>query len=134
MSIKKELQQIIKASLEKNNIDFSLEKIVIETPKNEQNGDYSTNIALVLAKIIRDNPMNIAKKINESLDTNILKKVEIATPGFINFTIKESLHILSCISTDFLKHATAFTYYYSLMSIFFAINRCFNVNNVTAFP
>lgn len=102
MSIKKELQQIIKESLEKNNIEFELDKIVIETPKNEQNGDYSTNVALVLAKVVRDNPMNIAKKIQSTIDTNIFKSIEIASPGFINFTIKQEklLNVINKVLTD----------------------------------
>ena len=63
MSIKKELQEIIKESLAKNNIDYKVDNIVIETPKNTINGDYSTNIALVLTKIMHKNPMEIAESI-----------------------------------------------------------------------
>jgi len=102
MSIKKELQQIIKASLEKNNINFDIDKIIIETPKNEQNGDYSSNIALILTKIIHDNPMNIAEKIVASIDKKIFKNIEIARPGFINFTIKEEklLNVINKVLTE----------------------------------
>jgi len=84
MSIKKELQLIIKESLVKQNIELELEKIVIETPKDEQHGNYSTNVALVLTKILKRNPMEIASLVKENINSSIIEKVEIATPGFIN--------------------------------------------------
>ena len=92
MSIKKELQQIIKESLIKNNISFSEEKIVIETPKIAANGDYSTNIALMLTKELHKNPMEIADLIKNGIESNMIYKIEIATPGFINiYLTKERL-------------------------------------------
>jgi len=92
MSIKKELQEIIKSSLEKNNISLELNKIVIETPKSEANGDYSTNVALVLTKILHKNPMEIANSIKECIDNPIIEKIEVAAPGFINiYLTKERL-------------------------------------------
>ena len=67
MSIKKELQQIIKDSLVKNNIDFEQANIVIETPKDSNYGDYSTNIALMLTKILKKNPIDIAEAIKNEI-------------------------------------------------------------------
>ena len=61
MSIKKELQEIIKESLLKNNIEYNEQEIVIETPKDSNYGDYSTNIALTLTRILHKNPMEIAE-------------------------------------------------------------------------
>ncbi len=102
MSIKKELAQIIKSSLEKNNIDYKLENIVIETPKNGGNGHYATNIALVLASTLHNSPLNIAKTIQESIASEILEKVEVAPPGFINFTLKKEklLSVINQIITE----------------------------------
>ena len=79
-----ELQEIIKNSLIKSNIDFDINNIIIETPKVESNGDYSTNVALLLTKVLRKNPMEIASLIKENIEDNIIEKVEIAPPGFIN--------------------------------------------------
>ena len=90
MSIKEKLKGIVKESLKENNIDTSNKTITIETPKNEANGDYSTNVALTLTKELKDNPMNIANKIKEKINIDILEKVEVAAPGFINFTLKKS--------------------------------------------
>ena len=84
MSIKQKIQGIIKTGLDKLEIDFELDKIIIETPKDNKLGDYSTNIALMLTKILKDNPMNIASKIVSEIKDEIIEKVEIATPGFIN--------------------------------------------------
>ena len=92
MSIKKELQKIIKSSLEKNNINLDIEKITIETPKQSSNGDYSTNVALVLTKELHQNPMTIANSIKEQIDSNIIEKIEIASPGFINIYITKERH------------------------------------------
>lgn len=84
MSIKKELQQIIKESLIENNISFPEENIVIEIPKNETNGDYSSSIALMLTKELHKNPIEIANQIKEKIHSDIIEKIEIAAPGFIN--------------------------------------------------
>ena len=60
MSIKQKIQGIIKTGLDKLEIDFELDKIIIETPKDTKHGDYSTNIALVLTKELRKNPNSFA--------------------------------------------------------------------------
>ena len=91
MSIKQKIQGIIKTSLEKNNIDFELDKIIVETPKETKNGDYSTNIALLLTKILKDNPMNIASKIAAEISDESIEKVEIAPPGFINIYLTKKV-------------------------------------------
>ena len=84
MSIKKELQKILKKSLDNCNISFNEEDIIIETPKDEIFGDYSSNIALLLTKEMHKSPQEIAKIIIESIKNPIIEKVEIAGPGFIN--------------------------------------------------
>ena len=91
MSIKQKIQGIIKTSLDNNNIDFDLDKIVIETPKDTKNGDYSTNVALLLTKILKDNPMNIASKIVSGINDESIEKVEVAPPGFINIYLTKKV-------------------------------------------
>ncbi len=61
--------------------------ITFEKPKVESHGDLSTNSAMLLSKIIKRNPREIANEIISNLkyDTNVIEKVEIAGPGFINF-------------------------------------------------
>lgn len=67
-------------------------EIKIEIPKDKSNGDYSTNIAMVLTKIAKRNPREIAQAIVDNLDTTKAKveKVAIAGPGFINFYLDNS--------------------------------------------
>ena len=62
-------------------------EIKVEIPKDTKNGDYSTNIAMVLTKIAKRNPRDIAQAIVDNLDTSKanVKQVDIAGPGFINF-------------------------------------------------
>ena len=63
--------------------------IMIEIPKDSTKGDYSTNIAMRLTKILRKNPQVIAQELVKELEnTNGVKSVEIAGPGFINFWMK----------------------------------------------
>ena len=68
--------------------------ISLEFPENELFGDYSTNLALILAKEEGKNPKEIASKIVEKLEKDkelaeVVSKVEVAGPGFINFFLSE---------------------------------------------
>lgn len=69
------------------------------TRPSEQFGDFSTNIALQLAGKLQQNPVNIAQQLTEVL-TNIssVSRVEIAGPGFINFTLSDALLAKSALS------------------------------------
>ena len=90
MDIKSCLKQIIEDTLKDLNIEFDYEKIVIEKPKTEANGDLSTNIAMQLTKVLNDNPRNIAEKLVSKIKENKeVDKVEIAGPGFINIYLKD---------------------------------------------
>ncbi len=81
---------IKKALLEVYNIDYSVENIIIETPKEKTHGDFSSNIAMKLARELHNSPINIAKALLENLKGNkLFNNVEIAGPGFINFFVKE---------------------------------------------
>lgn len=102
MSIKQTIAHIIKYSLNKLNIDKELSEIVIEIPKDKNNGDYSTNIALVLTKELRKNPQDIAASIISNIEENeMIEKLEIAHPGFINIFLKKE-YLLNQI-TNILK-------------------------------
>ena len=64
---------------------------VIERPKTQAQGDFSTNAAMLLAKPARANPREIAQKLVDALPINDdIARVEIAGPGFINFHVDES--------------------------------------------
>ena len=67
------------------------ELIVVETPRDPKMGDYSTSIAMRLAKQLHKRPTDIAEPIAEELRRTFpqAKSVEVANPGFINFRISE---------------------------------------------
>lgn len=73
-------------------------KISIEKPKNKDHGDLSTNIALLLTKKIKKNPLEICDELKKELiKSDLFESIEIAKPGFINFklaisSLKESLN------------------------------------------
>ncbi|HSX10707.1 MAG TPA: arginine--tRNA ligase [Chlamydiales bacterium] len=56
----------------------------------EEFGHYQCNSALRLSKILKQNPRAIAQKIIDCFDSDMCSKVEIAGPGFINFTLSPS--------------------------------------------
>ena len=97
MSIKKEIQEILKKTLIELQIDYEQE-IEVSIPKDKNHGDYSTNIALSLAKSLKDNPINIANKIKNKIQSEIISKIEVLPPGFINIFISEQ-YLLESINT-----------------------------------
>jgi arginyl-tRNA synthetase len=89
--VKTELASIISSALDQILDDSSTIDIHIERPKTLEHGDYSTNIALQLTKILKKNPREIAQLIIEKvgLDPSI-DRLEIAGPGFINFYLSSA--------------------------------------------
>ena len=70
----------------------SSDDIILEIPKDKDHGDYSTNTAMRLAKVARKRPIDIANEIINGLNKEELhlSNVELAGPGFINFTIDKN--------------------------------------------
>jgi arginyl-tRNA synthetase len=71
--------------------EYDENKIVIEIPKDKEHGDYSTNIAMQLTRVLKQNPRVIASSIVEALNKEAanVERVEIAGPGFINLFLKK---------------------------------------------
>lgn len=64
----------------------------VSSCKDSGHGDYSSNAAMRLAGIAKKNPLEIAAKIKEELEKSpkakkMFSKIEVAAPGFINFTL-----------------------------------------------
>lgn len=91
MNLKQRIKEIIFCALNDLDIEFNLLDIMVEVPKNRENGDFSSNIAMQLTKVLRDNPRNIAEKIVDKIkgNTKEIEKVEIAGPGFINIYLND---------------------------------------------
>lgn len=67
--------------------------IIFESPKFESQGDFSSNVAMLISKKIKKNPREIANDIVNKITgkSEVIEKIEIAGPGFINFFFKPSL-------------------------------------------
>jgi len=67
--------------------------VEMEFTRDPAFGDYASNLAMVLASVLRDNPRKIAGALVSHLNDRdgILEKVEIAGPGFINFFVRDNV-------------------------------------------
>ncbi len=90
-------EQIVKTTIDAvNKIDSTVLadnsfEVEVEIPKDKEHGDFSTNTAMKLTKILKKNPREIAQAISDNFDFEgtYIKKTEIAGPGFINFYLNE---------------------------------------------
>jgi arginyl-tRNA synthetase len=66
------------------------EEVLWEVPRQPEHGDYSSNVAMVLAKPARRSPRQIADEIVGRLDTEAagVRSVDVQGPGFINFRLR----------------------------------------------
>ncbi len=88
--LKKEIKQaVIKAGLA---IEQEVPNIILEVPREKAHGDYSTNMAMQLARVAKKAPRMIAEELVRHFDKTkaSIEKIEIAGPGFINFYMDNS--------------------------------------------
>tara|TARA_B100000427_G_scaffold209801_1_gene174827 strand:+ start:168 stop:1784 length:1617 start_codon:yes stop_codon:yes gene_type:complete len=88
--IERKIEEFIISYLKENEIenkDWSI------TQNNKKGfGDYSSNIALVLAKILKKSPMDLANNILKFYKEDNLFTVFVTKPGFVNFIVKNSYY------------------------------------------
>ncbi|PIZ40891.1 arginine--tRNA ligase [candidate division WWE3 bacterium CG_4_10_14_0_2_um_filter_47_8] len=87
MSFKSEIEQAVRKQAKKL---FDLEsEPSLEHPKNEDFGDYATGVSLTITSELKANSLEIAHQLKESLiaqlPTDLIDRVEVVSPGFINF-------------------------------------------------
>lgn len=83
------IESIIK---EKFEIETEPGLVMLEIPNNPEMGNYASNIAMRLTKRVGMPPRDVAAKIVEGLEgSEILDKVQVAGPGFINFFMKSDV-------------------------------------------
>ena len=83
-NLEKDLKEIIK------NAGYEVEKLALEPSNRRDLGEYQLNDAMQLVKIYHQNPREIAEKIvNELEKDDRFEKINIAGPGFINFSLSE---------------------------------------------
>jgi len=92
--MKERLRQAIQAALQSCFDAGSLDsgvvpEVQIEVPGNPQHGDFSTNVAMMMARAEKKAPRKVAEALIAALGepNDFWQKVEIAGPGFINFTL-----------------------------------------------
>lgn len=95
--MKNEIKKIIEKAVEEffgEEAGFEMPKIEVDYPKNETFGDYTTNVAMVLGRILKKNPMEVAEKLSSAIShkpsaIENFKEIKAATPGHINFRLSE---------------------------------------------
>jgi arginyl-tRNA synthetase len=95
--MKQKIQNLIlsaaKRAFEKGDLPSAgISEVEVEEPRADAHGDFSSNIALVMASIQKMAPRKIAEAIIAHIQDpqELIEKTEIAGPGFINFFVKPS--------------------------------------------
>jgi len=87
--IRKTIEKALRASFSEleTHSDETME-IVVDYPTQDRFGDYTTNVAMQYASVLKKNPKQIAQLLADRLKASpLFSSVEIAGPGFINFTL-----------------------------------------------
>ena len=86
----KELTDIFQKHVENLFPNKELKPVEITIATNENFGDYQCNFAMINSKVIGDNPRKIAEKIKNNFPYgNVVEKLEVAGPGFINIFLSD---------------------------------------------
>ena len=92
MDVRESIKNLIRDSLSSLGLEMTAE-IHLERPANVEHGDWSTNIALALAKKAKSSPRDLAVQLAtalESLPSSYVSRLEVAGPGFVNFYLNKS--------------------------------------------
>ena len=101
--IKDKLLTNLRTALEKIRVEEK--EVSLEYPSNPDYGDFATSIALKLAKTLKKNPLQIAEDIKKNFPKDdLVEKVEVIKPGFINFWINSNYFL------DFARKTTEGTF------------------------
>jgi len=85
------LQEEIISKIKSSLPEVSEDEIRLNRPTDTSHGDFTTNVAMVAAKKLGKKPLDLASELKSQLQ-NIdgVEKVEVATPGFINFFVAKT--------------------------------------------
>ena len=88
-----QLKAAIVAVLTEMRIEVSENRIILERPKSSDHGDYACNIAMQLARELKQNPREIALQVTDKLAGHkLVKTAEVAGPGFVNIFLSDECH------------------------------------------
>lgn len=95
IELKNIIEQAVKKAVSNGALpEAEMPQFNIEKPANKDNGDYSTNVAMVGARAFKKAPRMIAEAIASciDLDGTAFERVEIAGPGFMNFFLSQQFY------------------------------------------
>ncbi|MCK4386865.1 MAG: arginine--tRNA ligase [Candidatus Pacebacteria bacterium] len=88
----KHLRGLVAEAIKKLGIASALD-FMLEHPAEETRGDYAANVAMVLARQLKKNPLEIANAIADKVSSpTLIEKIEVRAPGFINFHLKQAYY------------------------------------------
>ncbi len=93
MDVRDHLRAALVAALSEAGIDVAPDQVALERPANRDHGDWSSNVALAIAKKAGRNPRELGQLLVDALSTNPpahVTGVEIAGPGFVNFRLADT--------------------------------------------
>jgi arginyl-tRNA synthetase len=88
-----QVEAALRAALQKVAPEHAGAPILVERPKQAGHGDFSSNIALQLAKQLKRNPRELAGDIARAIPGGSFDAPEIAGPGFINFRLRSDARL-----------------------------------------
>lgn len=91
LRIEKYIEEVFYNAIHKAFPEKEVKPLEITIATNEKFGDFQTNFAMMNSKIIGGNPRKIAEELVNNIPENeVIEKLEIAGPGFINIFLKDS--------------------------------------------
>jgi len=92
--VKLALEQALKAALDellRDHPEAQIPQVVLNRPKQKEHGDYAANVAMPLARVLKQSPQQIAARILEVVEwPDAVEGAEIAGPGFINIRLHQA--------------------------------------------
>ena len=108
--MKQDVLKLVKSGLEKipeleEFLDEETIEKAVERTKDNKHGDFTSNIAMRFAKLMKKNPRDLAEQLVRMIpNNNLVNKINIAGPGFINFHLSDdSFHneIINVIESNY---------------------------------
>ena len=92
MDVRESIKNLIEEALSSLGLEMS-DEIHLERPANVEHGDWSTNVALALAKKAESNPRDLAAQLASAIEnftSDYVDRLEVAGPGFLNFHLNKT--------------------------------------------
>ncbi|MBZ9577458.1 arginine--tRNA ligase [Patescibacteria group bacterium] len=82
--IRNDIRKLIEKAVKE--LGFKVPEVLVEEPREKAYGNYATNVAMTIGK---EDPIKIAEMIKSKIKSNIIEKIDVVKPGFINFFISK---------------------------------------------